>query len=91
MIGRMAQIKGRATRSKTKATATVLLQGRVPQEIRDQVTAAAEASGVSMAYYLEQLVRDLVAERGEMPLVEKPAYYRRQEELTIPEELPISA
>jgi hypothetical protein len=80
----MAQIKGRATRPKGVATATVLLQGRVPQEIRDEVTAAAEASGVSMAYYLEQLVRDLVAERGAMPTVAKPAHYRQSEELSIP-------
>lgn len=44
--------------------------------------AAAEASGVSIAYYLEALIADLVRERGTLPTVERPI--PQKEELPIP-------
>jgi hypothetical protein len=39
---------------------TVLLQGRVAPSVRDEVRLAADASGVSLSYYLEALINDLV-------------------------------
>ena len=48
-----------------------LLQGRVPKHTLNAYRAAARASGVSMAYYLEALA-DLLAQDGRMPLVDKP-------------------
>jgi len=61
---------------------TVLLQGRVSPEAREIVKAAADASGVTMSYYLEALVNKLLDENGGMPLVESPRPQR--EELPIP-------
>lgn len=61
---------------------TVLLQGRVSPEARDDVKAAAEASGVTMSYYLETLIKNLVDENGGMPLVDSPRPQRQ--ELPIP-------
>jgi hypothetical protein len=51
---------------------TVLLQGRVSPEARNDVREAAEASGVTMSYYLEALITMLVEENGGMPLVDPP-------------------
>lgn len=51
---------------------TVLLQGRVSPEARNDVKEAAEASGVTMSYYLEALITKLVDENGGMPLVDPP-------------------
>lgn len=48
-----------------------LLQGRVPERTLDAYRAAARASGVSMAYYLEGLQEFLEANGG-MPIVSKP-------------------
>lgn len=48
-----------------------LLQGRVPKHILDAYRAAARASDVSMAYYLEALAEAHLAGGG-MPLVSKP-------------------
>lgn len=62
---------------------SVLLQGRISPEIKDEIAAAAAASGVSIAYYLEALVNDLVAEHGTLPLVSAPARYTTQQELPI--------
>ena len=62
---------------------TVLLQGRVSPQVKDEVHLAAEASGVSLAYYLETLITDLVAAHGTLPLVAKPATKRTQQELPI--------
>lgn len=61
---------------------TVLLQGRVAPDAREQVALAAQESGVSLSYYLERLIRDLVTEYGSLPLVDKPIPQR--EELSIP-------
>lgn len=62
---------------------TVVMQGRVIPQVREQVQAAAEASGVTMSYYLEALITELVRERGELPTVPKPGIAQTQEELPI--------
>lgn len=64
---------------------TVLLQGRVSPETRDEVKAAAAASGVTVAYYLEALIAKLVNENGTMPLVDRPKR-DRVNQLDLPEE-----
>ena len=64
---------------------TVLLQGRVSPSARDDVREAAEASGVTMSYYLEALINKLVHENGSMPLVDRPARDRANQ-LDIPQE-----
>ncbi len=64
---------------------TVLLQGRVSPTARDDVREAAEASGVTMSYYLDALITKLVSENGGMPLVDPPARDRANQ-LDIPEE-----
>lgn len=64
---------------------TVLLQGRVSPDVRDDVRAAAEASGVTMSYYLEALFTKLVEEQGCMPLVDPPRRDRANQ-LDLPEE-----
>lgn len=48
------------------------LQGRVSPEARDAVSAAIDASGVPKTYYLEGLIKKLVAENGTMPLIDPP-------------------
>ena len=49
------------------------LQGRVSPEAQAAVNAAIDASGVPRTYYLEGLIRKLVAENdGAMPLVDSP-------------------
>jgi len=61
--GHMA-VKGRTPRPGT-GVATVPLQGRVAPEIRDKARRAADAAGISMAAYLEQLVaQDPVDDNG---------------------------
>ena len=62
---------------------TVLLQGRVSPQIKSELHLAAEASGVSLAYYLETLFTDLVNEHGHLPLVTTPASRSTQQELPI--------
>ena len=62
---------------------TVVMQGRVIPQVRDQVQAAAEASGVTMSYYLEALITELVREHGELPTVPKPGIPTTQQELPI--------
>jgi len=64
---------------------TVLLQGRVSPATRDHVKAAAAASGVTVAYYLEALIAKLVDEYGSMPLVDRPKR-DRVNQLDLPEE-----
>ncbi|MEV8241984.1 hypothetical protein AB0O90_17195 [Microbacterium testaceum] len=64
---------------------TVLLQGRVSPETRDEVKAAAAASGVTVAYYLEALIAKLIDENGSMPLVDRPKRDRANQ-LDIPQE-----
>ena len=76
----MSALKNRARREDNAPT--VLLQGRVAPEVRDEVRFAAEASGVSIAYYLEALITDLVRDTGALPLVANPRPQR--EELPIP-------
>ena len=58
---------------------TVLLQGRVSPQVKSEIAQAAEASGVSLAYYLEALFTDLVAEHGHLPLVATPSRHVQQE------------
>lgn len=58
---------------------TVLLQGRVSPQVKSEIAQAAEASGVSLAYYLEALFTDLVAEHGRLPLVATPSKHTQQE------------
>jgi len=69
--------------SRAQNAPTVLLQGRVSPETRQAFKDAAEASGVSIAYYLDALTRELVKENGGLPLVEDPRRIVRQE-LPIP-------
>ncbi|GAA3949977.1 hypothetical protein GCM10022383_29500 [Microbacterium soli] len=64
---------------------TVLLQGRVSPRARADVRQAAEASGVTMSYYLEALITKLVEDFGGMPLVDPPARDRANQ-LDLPEE-----
>lgn len=50
----MGAMRGRAHRP--AGTATVPLQGRVPEHVRDSARDAADAAGISIATYLEKLV-----------------------------------
>jgi hypothetical protein len=50
----MAAMRSRSNRP--QGGATVLLQGRVPESVRDAARAAAGASRISIAAYLEALV-----------------------------------
>ena len=75
---------GRRTRRANDAP-TVLLQGRVGPSARDAVREAADASGVTMSYYLDTLISKLVDENGAMPLVDPPAR-NRANQLDLPEE-----
>ena len=43
---------------------TVMLQGRVDPEVRDAVAAAAAASGVSVSFYLEAMLRHQMSTGG---------------------------
>ena len=82
--GNMTRMSAQPSRKRRPENApTVLLQGRVAPRVRDEVHAAAQASGVSLAYYLEALITDLVRERGSLPLVANPRT-ADQEELPIP-------
>jgi len=76
----MSAIKSRARRR--QGAPTVLLQGRVAPEVREAVQDAAASSGVSIAYYIEALIHQLVEENGHLPLVDSPR--PQQEELPIP-------
>lgn len=77
---RMSAIKGRAKRADNAPT--VLLQARVTPDVREEVKAAAAASGVSLAYYLDTFLRELVQTNGALPLVAAPR--PQAEELPIP-------
>lgn len=76
----MSAIKGRHRRAENSPT--VLLQARVAPEIRQEVQAAAAASNVSIAYYLETFIRQQIREQGSLPPVDLPT--RREQELPIP-------
>ncbi|MDR7184611.1 hypothetical protein J2X85_001634 [Microbacterium trichothecenolyticum] len=76
----MSAMKSRARR--TDGAPTVLLQGRVSPEARAEVQEAAERSGVSIAYYLEGLIGQLVEEQGQLPVIPPPRLQR--EMLPIP-------
>jgi len=76
----MSAIKGRAKRADNAPT--VLLQARVTPDVREEVKAAAAASGVSLAYYLDTFLRELVQLNGALPLVAAPR--PQAEELPIP-------
>ena len=62
---------------------TVLLQARVAPSVREQVAAAAKASGVSFAFYLEALLQQEIEAHGQLPVLEVGRPQR--------EELPIAA
>jgi hypothetical protein len=70
MLSGMSDYGRRASRAQNSPT--VLLQGRVLPETRQAFKDAAEASGVSVAYYLDALAQNLEREHGGMPLVEDP-------------------
>lgn len=76
----MSAIRTRARRR--EGAPTVLLQGRVAPEVREAVQEAAASSGVSIAYYMEALIHQLVEENGQLPLVDSPR--PQKEELPIP-------
>lgn len=82
-MDRMSDYGRRARRANDAPT--VLLQGRVSPNARDEVREAAEASGVTMSYYLDTLIAKLVSENGGMPLVDPPVRDRRNQ-LDLPEE-----
>jgi hypothetical protein len=50
--------------------------------VREAVQDAAAVSGVSVAYYMEALIHQLVEENGHLPLVDSPR--PQLEELPIP-------
>jgi hypothetical protein len=75
----MAAMKDRTRRP--DGAPTVLLQGRVSPRTRAEVQAAAAANGVSISYYLEALLDQLVADQGTLPALNLPG--RHQEELPI--------
>lgn len=77
---RMSAIRTRARRR--EGSPTVLLQGRVAPDARAAVQEAAERSGVSIAYYMEALIHQLVDENGALPMIASPRPQR--EELPIP-------
>lgn len=62
----------RTRQRRPEGAATVLLQGRVSPETRAEVQAAAAESGVSIAYYLEALVSQLIRDKGGLPTVARP-------------------
>ena len=62
---------------------TVLFQGRISPSVKEEINQAAAASGVTMAYYLDTLIADLVAQHGALPLVATPATKTTQQELPI--------
>lgn len=76
----MSAIKGRHRRAENSPT--VLLQARVAPEIRAEIQAAAAASNVSIAYYLENFLRQQIREQGSLPPVELPK--PQAQELPIP-------
>lgn len=76
----MAAMKDRARRP--DGAPTVLLQGRVSPKSRAEVQAAAAENGVSISFYLEALIDQLVADQGSLPaLTHRPR--NAQEELPI--------
>jgi hypothetical protein len=79
MLASMSDFGRRASRAQNSPT--VLLQGRVLPETRQAFKDAAEASGVSVAYYLDALTRAMLAEHGALPTVEDP---RRLNDLELP-------
>jgi len=77
MMSGMARKRTRTLRAANAET--VLLQGRVAPMAREAIKAAADESGVSLAYYLEKLILQLDSEGG-LPVIAPP---RLQEE-TLP-------
>ncbi len=51
---------------------TVLMQGRVSPEARAAVQEAARASGVSVSFYLDAFIKNILRETGELPRVQPP-------------------
>ncbi|MFS0703238.1 hypothetical protein AB6N23_01825 [Cellulomonas sp. 179-A 9B4 NHS] len=75
----MHRTRARAQRA-TNAP-TVLLQARVDPGARAAVQAAAQHSGVSIAYYMETLILRLAEQPEGLPVIPPPA--RQQEALDI--------
>jgi hypothetical protein len=75
----MAAMKDRARRP--DGAPTVLLQGRVSPRTRAEVQAAAAENGVSLSFYLEALIDQLVADQGCLPALTRSRH--TQEELPI--------
>lgn len=73
-IDAIAELLGGAEGS--SSSGSVGLQGRVSPEARDAVSAAIDASGVPKTYYLEGLIKKLIAENGTMPLIDPPRRVR---------------
>lgn len=80
MIVSMAVAKG--SRIRPDHTPTVLFQTRVDPAIRAEVNQAAAASGVSTGIYLEALLRQTLAEQGQLPVLD--LIPNSNEELLIP-------
>lgn len=64
----MSAIKGRARRPEN--TPTVLFQARISTTVREEVNAAATASGVSTGIYLEALLLKTVHLEGQLPVLD---------------------
>lgn len=79
-IAFMSAIRGRGRRPDRQPY--VLLQARIPPELREDIQAAAEASGASIAFYVESLLKSVRDEHGGLPVLDvgRP----QQEELPIP-------
>ena len=75
----MSALPGRATRADGPS---VLVQARISPDIRDEIFEAAARSGVSIAYYLETLLGQVIEADGRLPVVRSPRPQR--EELPIP-------
>lgn len=62
---------GPQTRPKRSAADLVMLQGRVPEDVRQRYHAAADVTKVSLAYYLEKLA-EYLDDNDAWPVVPKP-------------------
>lgn len=67
-IALMSASRGRVRRPDN--VNSVLLQARVSQDLRDEVAVAAEKSGVSFSFYLENLLKKELADHGRLPIFE---------------------
>lgn len=68
----------RGTRKRETNVPSVLLQARISPDLKDEVQAAAAASGVSTAFYLEALLRAQV-DSGGLPTIGRPRIHTELE------------